>query len=275
MGGRWQPLHCGLAESCRCGARVVSSSASKSPALHGRVVVITRPAGTSAALAGRVRACGGVPLLLPGLSLRGATDGTGLREAMRAALGDDVLVFTSPAAVRFAAALAPLRTKAVVLAVGQGTARALRRHGVRDPLAPARQDSEGLLAHPALQNLRGRRVTLVGAPGGRGLLRGQLAARGARLREVQVYRRVPPRLDRRHVAAMQALPRSAWVLLSSNEALQNLCRLLPPPALARLRAATAVVSSERLAAAARAAGFSRIVLAASAVADDLLAAAAR
>jgi len=35
------------------------------------------------------------------------------------------------------------------------------------------------------------------------------------------------------------------------------------------------VSSERLAAAARAAGFSRIVLAASAVADDLLAAAAR
>lgn len=244
-------------------------------ALRGRVLVITRPVGTAGALARRVRALGGTPVSLPGLALRGPDDVAAVRIALRKGLADELVIFTSPAGVRHAAALAPLRSQAMVLAVGQGTARALRRHGVRDPLAPARQDSEGLLAHPALQNLRGRRVTLVGAPGGRGLLRGQLAARGARLREVQVYRRVPPRLDRRHVAAMQALPRSAWVLLSSNEALQNLCRLLPPPALARLRAATAVVSSERLAAAARAAGFSRIVLAASAVADDLLAAAAR
>lgn len=244
-------------------------------ALRGRVLVITRPVGTAGALARRVRALGGTPVSLPGLALRGPDDVAAVRIALRKGLADELVIFTSPAAVRHAAALAPLRSQAMVLAVGQGTARALRRHGVRDPLAPARQDSEGLLAHPALQNLRGRRVTLVGAPGGRGLLRGQLAARGARLREVQVYRRVPPRLDRRHVAAMLALPRSARVLLSSNEALQNLCRLLPPPALARLRAATAVVSSERLAAAARAAGFSRIVLAASAVADDLLAAAAR
>ncbi|MBA2079497.1 uroporphyrinogen III synthase, partial [Rhodanobacter sp. PCA2] len=48
-----------------------SSSASKPRALHGRVVVITRPVGDGAALARRVRAAGGVPLLLPGLSLRG------------------------------------------------------------------------------------------------------------------------------------------------------------------------------------------------------------
>ncbi len=65
------------------------------------------------------------------------------------------------------------------------------------------------------------------------------------------------------------------MLLSSHEALQNLCRLLPLPALARLQAATAVVSSERIAAAARNAGFARIELASSALADDLLAAAAR
>ena len=168
-----------------------------------------------------------------------------------------------------------VRTRAIVLAVGQGTARALRQHGVKQPLCPARQDSEGLLAHPALQALRQRRVALVGAPGGRGVLRHELAARGARLREVQVYRRVPPRLDRRHVSALQALPRSARVLLSSQEALHNLCSLLPPPALARLCAATAVVSSERLAEAAGAAGFRRIVQADSALAEDMLAAAAR
>jgi uroporphyrinogen-III synthase len=243
--------------------------------LRGRIVVITRPAGTASALSRRVRAAGGVPLLLPGLALRNVDDEVEARDGLQAALADDVLIFSSPAAVRFAAALAPLRTPATVLAVGQGTAWALRRHGIQAPLAPARQDSEGLLDHPALQELRGRRIALIGAAGGRGLLRAQLLARGAELSELHVYRRVAPRLDRRHVEPLLQLLPSALVLLSSAEAVQNLCRILPPAALARLFAATAVVSSERLASAARAAGFARIALAASALSADLLSAAMR
>lgn len=235
----------------------------------GRTVVITRPVGEGRALARRVRAAGGVPLLLPGLSLRAGDCGGA---AWRAALHDELLIFTSPAAVRFAVALAPLRTRAVVLAVGQGTARALGRHGVT-ALVPARQDSEGVLDLPAMQVLRGKRVALIGAPGGRGMLREALLARGAALRELHVYQRQAPRLDRRHVDAVLALPRSARVLLSSAEALRNLLDLLPPPAQARLRAAVAVVSSARLAQATRAAGFARIVQADSALAGDLLEAA--
>ncbi len=245
------------------------------PVLHGRTVVITRPAGTATALARRVRALGGTPLLLPGLALRGAADAGAARAGLLAALGDQLMIFSSPAAVSHAATLAPLRTASTVLALGQGTARALRRHGIPSPLVPARQDSEGLLELAQLQHIKGRRVTLVGAPGGRGLLRQQLLARGATLRELHVYRRLPPRLDRRHVDALLQLPDSARMLLSSEEALQNLCRLLPAAALARLQAATVVVSSARLATAAQRAGFGRIVRADSALADDLLQAAAR
>lgn len=245
--------------------------------LRGRVVVITRPAGTAAALAKRVRRLGGVPLLLPGLALRGVADEAATRRDLQSALQGDVLVFTSPAAVRFAVLLAPLQTAATVLAVGQGTARALRRHGIRMPLTPSlsQQDSEGLLEHPALHDLHGRRVGLIGAAGGRGLLRERMGARGAQLHEVHVYRRVPPRLDRRHVDALLQLPSSARLLLSSAEALHNLHRRLPPAAWARLRAATAVVSSGRLATIARDSGFSRIVLATSALPADLLDAAMR
>lgn len=243
--------------------------------LRHRIVVITRPVGTASALARTVRALGGVPLLLPGLALRGVIDEAAARAGLQAALTDELLIFTSPAAVRFAAALAPLQTSATVLAVGQGTARALHRHGIGAPHAPRQQDSEGLLDHPALHDLQGHRVALIGAPGGRGVLREQLAARGAQLRELHVYRRIAPRLDRRHREALLQLPASAWVLLSSAEALHNLCQLLPPPALARFCAATAVVSSDRLATAARAAGFARIVLAASALSADLLGAAMR
>lgn len=256
-----------------CGVPMQRQTSRDKPNLRGRTVVITRPAGTASALARRVRALGGIPLLLPGLSLRGVADAADARDGLRTALMAELIVFTSPAAVRHAAALGPLQTTATVLAVGQGTARALRRHGVGAPLAPQRQDSEGLLEHPVLHDLRGRRVALIGAPGGRGVLRGQLAARGARLHELHVYRRVPPRLDRRHVEALRQLPASARVLLSSAEALHNLQRALPAAAWKRLCTATAVASSERLAEAAHAAGFARIVTAASALSADLLAAA--
>lgn len=213
-------------------------------------------------------------MLLPGLSLRAVTDLQAAQDGLRAALTDELVIFTSPAAVRFAAALVPLRSGATVLAVGSGTARALRRAGVAAPQSPARQDSEGLLDHELLQApMIGRRVALVGAPGGRGLLAQELVERGAQLRQVHVYRRKPPRLDRRHLQPLTALPASALLLLSSGEALQNLCCLLPPPALARLRHATVVVSSARLEALAHAAGFARTRRAASASAEDLLAAA--
>lgn len=222
----------------------------------------------------RIRILGGMALLLPGLSLRAAADSAGASAELQRALSAELLIFTSPAAVRFAAALAPLQTPATVLAVGHGTALALRRYGIRTPLVPVRQDSEGLLEHAALGTLQGRRVALIGAAGGRGLLRETLLARGASLHEVHVYRRAPPRLDRRHADAVRQLASSARVLLSSAEALDNLCRLLPSDALTRLQQATLVVSSERLAVAARGAGFQRIIMAASALSADMLYAAA-
>ena len=247
-------------------------SRSPVPSLQGRVVVITRPAGTGAGLARRVRALGGRPLLLPGLSLH-AVDDEATRAALVRALRAPAVIFTSPAAVRFAAALAPIPADCAAIGVGQGTARALRRVGVTDPQAPGRQDSEGVLALPVLQSPAGHGVALIGAAGGRGLLRETLRARGARLDEVHVYARGAPRLDRRHVEAVRALPADARVLLSSVEALDQLARQLPPEAWAALRRTVAVVSSERLAGAARTAGFERVVRAHSAGGADLLAAA--
>jgi uroporphyrinogen-III synthase len=235
-------------------------------------VVITRPAGTGTSLAKKVRALGGTPLLLPGLSLRAAADPQHARTQWLASQRDDVLIFTSPAAVRYALALAPLaKTHGTVIAVGQGTARALQRHGIAAHVPASRQDSEGVLGLPPLQQPEGKHVALIGAPGGRGLMQQQLAERGALLREAQVYRRAASRLTRRHQEAVRQLPAMACVLLSSAEALQNLQDQLSASAWAQLCRATAVVSSERIAEAARAAGFLRIHRAASANQADLLA----
>lgn len=242
--------------------------------LAGCTVVITRPAGTGTALAKKVKASGGVPLLLPGLSLRAATDAPHARTQWREAQHDDVLIFTSPAAVRYAWALAPFAdTHGAVIAVGHGTARALRRLGIDAEIPASRQDSEGVLALPSLQQLRGRRIALITAPGGRGLMPQQLAERGAVLRHVHVYQRTASRLTRRHIEAVQHLTAGACVLLSSAEAIQNLQAQLPALAWQRLCEATAIVSSERIAQAARQAGCLRLYPAASAAQADLLAAA--
>lgn len=244
--------------------------------LAGAVVAITRPAGTGGALARRVRTLGGVPLRLPGLGLRAAEDAEAARRALRAALRAEVVVFTSPAAVRHAARLVPLRfaRATAVIGIGAGTARALRRAGVARALHPAgRQDSAGALALPGLEDVRGQRVALIGAPGGRGVLDAELARRGATLLQAHVYRRVPPRLTRRHLQALAAVRGPLYVLLSSAEALTQLRAALPLPAWSHLAGGTAVVSSARLATAARRAGFAAIAPARSALAADLLAAA--
>jgi uroporphyrinogen-III synthase len=243
--------------------------------LRGIRIVITRPAGTGAALARRVRNLGGEPILLPGSSLRAAADPANARKALRAALACDVVIFTSPAAVRFARALAPLRSRATVLAPGAGTRRALQRAGLGDVQAPVREDSEGILALSVLQHVRGRRVGIVGAAGGRGLLARELAARGARVSHAHVYQRLPARLDRRHATALlRKPPRPLHVLLSSAEALANVLAALPDGARRALLEGTAVASSERLAQAARENGFARELRASSARADDMLAAVA-
>ena len=75
--------------------------------LHGRVVVITRPVGAAAAMMRRVRAAGGQPLHVPGMALR-TIDDAATRAALAAALRAERVIFTSPAAVRFANALQPL-----------------------------------------------------------------------------------------------------------------------------------------------------------------------
>lgn len=240
--------------------------------LHGRVVVITRPAGTAAALARRIRMRGGLPVQVPGLALVGLGDAV-TRAALLEALGAPLRIFTSPAAVRYASSLCALDTVETAIGVGQGTRRALRRAGIARATAPLRQDSEGVLALPALRHVAGRRIALIGAADGRGLLRQALLERGALLEEVHVYRRVQPTIRPRHLDALRRLVAGDYVLWSSADAVAQLRARLPADAWQCLCAATAVVSSERVRAVVAAAGFGRCVVARSATPADLVAAA--
>ena len=242
--------------------------------LAGASVIVTRPGGTAASLRRRIQALGGCAVSLPGISLRAAQDGAHARKQLRVAQSADIVIFTSPAAVRFAFALLPrlrLARTTQVCVPGSGSALALQRRGVKNVLyPPARRDSEGLLALPALARVRKRRVMVVGAPGGRDLLPRELRARGARIEFINVYERARPRLDRRHLRALEAAPTPLISLFSSADALTNLHAVLSPPLFAHLAANDCVVSSARIAEVAHTLGFARVHAAASAEPAALL-----
>lgn len=237
-----------------------------SPYLAVWTVISLRPAPQQGAMKRAISARGATALALPALRLAAMPDVDLARTSLRAALTCSQLIFTSPAAVRFAASLQilqPVREQRVY-AVGRGTAHALARYGLR-AIHPAERAmrSEGLLAlsdfaPAALARPKGD-IGVVTAPGGRGLLAHALRARGARVRVAEVYRRLPPRFNRLHVEALLCSTAPRAVLLSSAEALDNALAALPPAAAACLRDALVVASSPRLAQLAHERGFAAVI----------------
>lgn len=196
-------------------------------------------------------------------------DDSDTRARLQQALQAEYVLFTSPAAVRFAHCLQPLKAAPgqTWLAVGSSTASALRRVGIRDVRTPVRMDSEGLLALAELQDirgrdLRGRELGLVTAPEGRDLLASTLMERGFRLLRADVYRREPVALSSSALEVLRDISAPACLLLSSGGALAQAMERLPSDLAERLREITVIAASARLVQYAHATGFQNVALAA-------------
>lgn len=229
--------------------------------LSGCTVISLRPAVQQAAVRRLVLRAGGGFIGLPGMRLSAMDDSEYALESLRGALRCGAVIFTSPAAVRYANALLPLASNrpTQTFAIGEGTARALRRHGIA-AIAPtgANMHGEGVLALPQVRALR-ESVGLVTAPGGRESIAPELQRRGLAVHIAHVYRRLPPRPQTRSLLALRqsTLPRA--VLISSAEAITHLSQVLAPQDFALLRESIAIASSPRLEALARELGFARVL----------------
>ncbi len=159
-------------------------------ALSGLGVLVTRPQMQAMPLCRLLEAQGANTYRLPAIAIAPSGD----REALRASIGPlqnfDVIIFQSANAVRYGAALLDQKRDLNLAAVGPATLRALNQAGYRVPILPGSGfDSEGLLAHPRLQNLKGQRVLIVRGVGGRELLDQVLEQRGATVTAGVVYER--------------------------------------------------------------------------------------
>jgi uroporphyrinogen-III synthase len=168
---------------------------------------------------------------LPLLKIVAVDDPTVAGELLSQSNRWDWVIFASTNAVRFALAICegsytpPRRTR--IAAIGQATAEALNKAGVRVDLIPKPQfNSESLLASPEMADVTGQSILIVRGEGGREHLGQTLKTRGAEVAYAEVYRRVLPEADIAHWIDLWRQGHIDVVTITSGEALNNLTQLL-------------------------------------------------
>ncbi len=241
-------------------------------ALAGVHVLVTRPAHQAGDLCDLITRAGGTVSRLPVIEIAGPPDPGAVEIILARLSAFDIAIFVSPNAVDQALALLEPRGGwpggPRVATVGQGSAAALGRHGVRVDICPKTQyDSEGLLAEPALNVVAGKRIVIFRGDSGRDLLAEMLRARGATVEYAEVYQR------RVADGAGEGLRRIAAgapvdvIVVTSNEGLHNLYRLAGESLRDWLTGRQLVVISTRAAALAAELGFTHTACVATAASD--------
>lgn len=205
----------------------------------GLTVLLTRSSGRADDLGQRLQRLGVAVRQLPLIELEPRTVPA---EALLPA--PDQLIFVSPAAADFGIGQLPASWRDLPrYAVGRATAQALQTRGWPDTPSPVQENSEGLLALTALQNLSGQRIYIVRGDSGRDLLHDSLRQRGAEVKYLEVYRKRP--VDGEFARQLRQLAQQPLlVVLTSGEALARLCAIIPTDTVQRM---TLVVASPRIA----------------------------
>lgn len=222
--------------------------------LDGLRVLVTRPAHQAEPLCRAIEAAGGVALRLPVLAIEPVADAEAARQALHAARDAAAWIFTSANAVAFARQFDPGPWPARLAAAGAATAAALQRLGPAEVLVPtAAEGAAGLLALPAFAVVQGRRLAIVGGERPLPDLAQGLAARGAQVTSIAVYRRraLQPAPD----ALAAAIDAAQIAIVTSADALTALLQSTTGATRARLLDLALAVPSARVVEKAREAGF--------------------
>lgn len=166
-------------------------------ALEGRRVLVTRDAEEAVRTASAITARGGIPVVFPCIAFQAPTDPEALRRALVHWRDFDRLVVTSPRGARVLldrldrlGEWPEAAERGRFFAVGEATARVLRRGGVRDVRVPERWQGEGLLEALLADGAARGRTLLVRAEEGRDVVPDGIRAAGGEVEVVAAYRTV-------------------------------------------------------------------------------------
>lgn len=233
-------------------------------ALEGRGFVVTRPVEQGLALVRLLESHGARAIAFPTIDIRDVEDSADFDALIQRLDMFHAAIFISPnAANKALPAILARRTlphAIIVMAIGAGTARALRCHGVEAVVVPPRYDSEALLELPQLEHVTGQRIVIFRGVGGRALLGDALKARGALVEYAECYRRVKPTADVAPLIVAWARNEIDGVIATSSEGLRNFHEMLGPDGQIAFTGTALFVPHPRIEATARALGLSAIVL---------------
>jgi hydroxymethylbilane synthase len=172
-----------------------AGTACAASALHGKRILVTRAREQAAGVGAELSARGAVPVFLPMIRIEPSGDRALLDEALRGLSTFRWILFTSANAVELFAARAAELGVAVtgprIAAVGPATVDALSQLGLSVACAPA-EHTAAALAHAVYSlepgGVRGARILLPRAEGGREDAAAFLRAQGARVHDIVVYR---------------------------------------------------------------------------------------
>ncbi|MBC3450889.1 uroporphyrinogen-III synthase [Pseudomonas mosselii] len=244
-------------------------------------LLLTRPEEDCAALAQTLADAGIASASLPLLVIEAIAPAPEQLQRLRA-IGEAqaIIVVSKPAARLLLEQLAQAGVTpppARWFTVGEATARILQEHRLQVAFPAAGDDSEALLALPALREAiagPAPRVLIVRGVGGRELLAERLAEQGASVDYLELYRRCLPHYPARTLAQRIDGERLNGLVVSSGQGLEHLHRLAGAD-WPRFSCLPLFVPSPRVAEQARALGAKDIVDCRGASAAALLAAVQR
>jgi len=248
------------------------------PRLSHATILVTRPRAQSAALTEQLENAGARVVHFPVIDIAPLDlmdDGGAVRRIIEQLDSYAIAIFISSNAVIHADRIVrdlqgdwPRRLRYAV--IGPASAGALADIGLQAEICPAEQfNSEGLLALPAMQQVRGKQILIFRGKGGRETLAEELRRRGAHVDYAEVYQR------RRPSAHLDDLPQGQRdsinaIIVASNESLQNLYDLAGERWRTWLQTMPLVVISRRSEALAGDLGFKHIVIAKQATNEALV-----
>ncbi|MES2998641.1 MAG: uroporphyrinogen-III synthase [Pseudomonadota bacterium] len=193
-------------------------------------ILITRPAQQAKNLAAAILAYGGETISFPTLEIIAITKENFLKQTKKIGFYDFV-IFLSPNAVLKTANYIykiypdwPTQTK--IMAIGSGTANALKQEGLPVDYYPKKNfSSEGLLELPSLQNPKQKKILILQGEKGRGYLDKELEKKGAHVTTVNTYKRLCPHITKKCIPNPNTVN---IIICTSNTGLKNLITLLQP-----------------------------------------------
>jgi uroporphyrinogen-III synthase len=216
--------------------------------LSGLTVLVTRPQGLGEDLVQAIESRGGEAILLPAIAIEPVQPDTSELADLATLPAGGLAIFASRNAVAWGARYLP-QPRPRIAAIGPSTAHALEELGLTPDIRPAGYTTEDLLQQSEFENLAGVRVFIIRGEGGREALATGLKSRGARVRYLDVYRRVraPLNAERRQQLLTRWAARGVHVYTAtSGDIFHNLCKLLGAEGEPLLRSTPLVTASRRV-----------------------------